>query len=716
MADQYTPEEIAGIFEAYNNAIKSGTPITQEMADAMKDAQKGVKGFAAAQRNLFQALGKSVADVSKAMYRGEQGAKGLADSVETVTTALTTLSFLIGGPLVKAISLVTMGLFKLGKVSAEQSDQLFKTYQDLARTGAGAADGMKGVFDNMQKFGYGLEQLDQMTALIKENSKTLSTFGGTVLGGTKIFADSMAGIQRSDIGRQLQRMGYTVDDINKYGAGYVKLQQMLGQTQTSIQRGLTEGTIKYTMELDKLARITGDTREAQEAKIAEAMAEDTFAATMDELREQAAAGDASAEARLKKLTILNQTLTGEARQEFIKAIGGDVAAAQKLMMTAPQAYQMMLDSSSSAGDVMRTLVAEEKNTRRAFRGLYQLGAAGDTFFRYSEQQERAAKFGEKNLDQQLEQAAVEQTVTDQTTKNAADLRISQQQARDALQSFVNIGVAPATAALKGLSGAAAGVAKMAPGTVATGQAIGGGTANVGAAMDKSKEKLEPIKPSGPASQSQKEFLDSMYKTLLDEAKKQGVKNPEVIARLGTAQSALETGYGRSTAGGNNYFGIKARPGEGGPGMATKEFIDGKWVTINDRFRKYGSMQESASDYIKFLKENKRYQGVLGAGSLEEAIAAQARTGYATDPRYGEKLTSIAGKMVGPASGYDNKMASVKPTATLPERTEPATTTTTTASTDSDKLLSSLTSALQAIDRKMSDVADNTKKTAQHAAV
>ena len=68
MADQYTPEEITGIFEAYNNAIKSGTPVTQEMSDALKDAAKGVKGYAAAQRNLFATLGKSVADVTRAMF------------------------------------------------------------------------------------------------------------------------------------------------------------------------------------------------------------------------------------------------------------------------------------------------------------------------------------------------------------------------------------------------------------------------------------------------------------------------------------------------------------------------------------------------------------------------------------------------------------------------------------------------------------------------
>lgn len=717
---QMTPEEIQAIFEAYNDAIKTGAPVTQELSNAMKDAQKGIKGYAAAQANAVKALGTAVSDTVKQLYRGEQGAKGMADSVETVTTALTTLSFLVGGPLVKAISLITMGLFKFGKVAAEQSDQLFKTYQDLAKIGAGGAEGMKGVFENMQRFGYGLEELDKMTSLIKENSQALSTFGGTVLSGAKDFSEGMSAIQRGDIGRQLQRMGYTVDDINKYGAGYIKQQQMLGQSQAAIQKSLTQGTIAYTMELDKLARITGDTREAQEAKIAEAMAEDTFAATMDELNEQAQAGNAAAKAQYDKLNTLAQTLTGEAKTEFIKAIGGDVAAAQKLMMTAPNAYRQMLDAQYSASDVMGTLTKESKETATAMRGLYKLGAAGDTFLRYNEIQTRTAKFGAKNLDQQMDIATAEQDVTDQAAKDAADMRISQQQARDSLQSFVNLGVKPATWFLEKMAKIPAAGTRLLPGTPGgpEGQRMGGGgPASVNSALEGLNKNLQqqPSGPAKPATGTQKEFLDSMYKNLLDEAKKQGVKNPEVIAKLGTAQSALETGYGKHTAGGNNYFGIKARPGEGGSGVATQEFINGKMVTVNDKFRKYGSMQESAADYVKFLQENKRYKGVLGAGTLEEAIAAQSKTGYATDPMYGSKLSGIAGKIGGPTDTYQSKK--IDPVAAMSKESAEtaAANRATTTTEDQMSIWSKISDSLDQLNRHSRDQVDVSKKIYQASA-
>jgi flagellum-specific peptidoglycan hydrolase FlgJ len=155
-------------------------------------------------------------------------------------------------------------------------------------------------------------------------------------------------------------------------------------------------------------------------------------------------------------------------------------------------------------------------------------------------------------------------------------------------------------------------------------------------------KPEPIK-AAKLSEKQQAFYDKLYATLLDQAKKQNVANPEAIARLGTAQSALETGYGKSLAGGGNYFGIKAKPGEiGGGEVATKEWDEKqqKYVTIQARFRKYASMEQSAADYIKFLQENSRYKGVLAAKTAEEAIAEQGKTGYASDPKYFAKIASI----------------------------------------------------------------------------
>jgi flagellum-specific peptidoglycan hydrolase FlgJ len=182
-------------------------------------------------------------------------------------------------------------------------------------------------------------------------------------------------------------------------------------------------------------------------------------------------------------------------------------------------------------------------------------------------------------------------------------------------------------------------------------------------------KPEPS-PEAKQSSKQQEFYDKLYATLLDQAKKQNVANPEAIARLGAAQSAVETGYGKSLAGGNNYFGIKAKPGDIGAGqVATQEWDDKqkKFITIQSRFRKYASMEQSAADYIKFLKENKRYKNVLAAKTVDEAIAEQGKTGYATDPKYFAKIAAVNSSLSAPkptnatpALKAETKVAGAKP--------------------------------------------------------
>jgi len=64
------------------------------------------------------------------------------------------------------------------------------------------------------------------------------------------------------------------------------------------------------------------------------------------------------------------------------------------------------------------------------------------------------------------------------------------------------------------------------------------------------------------------------------AKAAGSRWPECVA----AQWALESGYGQHLPadGKHNYFGLKGT----GTSVDTQEFINGKMVTINDKFRKY----------------------------------------------------------------------------------------------------------------------------------
>lgn len=124
----------------------------------------------------------------------------------------------------------------------------------------------------------------------------------------------------------------------------------------------------------------------------------------------------------------------------------------------------------------------------------------------------------------------------------------------------------------------------------------------------------------------------------------------VSPRALMAQAALETGWGRSiprNADGSssyNLFGIKAMGRWQGPSTTqmTTEFVNGQPQRQQDSFRAYGSIEDSFADHSRLLQRSGRYAAARGTGDDVAAYAsALQRGGYATDPEYANKLTSVA---------------------------------------------------------------------------
>ena len=116
-----------------------------------------------------------------------------------------------------------------------------------------------------------------------------------------------------------------------------------------------------------------------------------------------------------------------------------------------------------------------------------------------------------------------------------------------------------------------------------------------------------------------------------------------------AQAVLETGWGqrmpRAADGSpsHNLFGIKAGDDWSGARATadSMEVINGVATPRRTAFRAYASVEASVDDFANLLKNSARYKEVLAAGGNAGAyIAAMGRSGYATDPDYGNKLSQI----------------------------------------------------------------------------
>jgi flagellar protein FlgJ len=130
---------------------------------------------------------------------------------------------------------------------------------------------------------------------------------------------------------------------------------------------------------------------------------------------------------------------------------------------------------------------------------------------------------------------------------------------------------------------------------------------------------------------------------------QAAKELGVEPKLLLAQAALETNWGRSLIKNRdgessfNLFNIKAGKawqGEQVP-VKTLEFERGVGRKMQARFRSYESFEESFQDYVRLIKSNPRYGDALKqAGSPEHYLRGLQQAGYATDPKYAEKVIQI----------------------------------------------------------------------------
>ncbi|MEX2482287.1 MAG: flagellar assembly peptidoglycan hydrolase FlgJ [Gammaproteobacteria bacterium] len=152
----------------------------------------------------------------------------------------------------------------------------------------------------------------------------------------------------------------------------------------------------------------------------------------------------------------------------------------------------------------------------------------------------------------------------------------------------------------------------------------------------------------PLTGDQGEHRETFIATLTPHAE-QAARALGVAPRAILAQAALETGWGRhvmSHADGrssHNYFGIKAGSEWHGEvvEVPTTEYVNGRAVTIDAAFRSYPDAAAAFRDYTSLLSRSPRYREAIGQGSDGAGFArGLAAAGYATDPRYAEKIIAI----------------------------------------------------------------------------
>ncbi|MCZ8371104.1 glucosaminidase domain-containing protein [Phocaeicola sp. KGMB11183] len=140
-------------------------------------------------------------------------------------------------------------------------------------------------------------------------------------------------------------------------------------------------------------------------------------------------------------------------------------------------------------------------------------------------------------------------------------------------------------------------------------------------------------PAQRRNQAYEDYIKKYRKIAVEE-----MERYHIPASITLAQGLLESGAGRSTLArkSNNHFGIKC--GSRWEGRTVRHDDDAR----NECFRAYKHPRDSYEDHSKFLRTGARYAFLFRLKITDYKGWARGlkKAGYATDPRYADRLIDI----------------------------------------------------------------------------
>jgi hypothetical protein len=457
--DQKEIEQFSEQVKALQEAL-AGLTNSAEKADASISGELSKKFPNAAKPSIeaLKGLGNAVTDVTAALYRGERGMKVMANGIDTLVDGLQAAAaiFTMFTPMGKALSLgskllingvaaAAKGVSSLNKLNAEQSDRLYKVYQDLSNVGAAGAGGLEKLFDSMQQAGFTAAELDQFANALKRNAQDLAVFGASTAQGAENLAKMSGGILKGDLGLALTNLGYNAESLANSTATYLALQNRLGNIQTKTAYQLQREAGAYAVELDKLTRLTGLSREEQEKRQRSLMSDERYASFMATTARTEGYDTAALD---NFFSLIQDESTRKGLQHMLASRGGATSEeSRRIMQTDPMAYQRMMQvarGGSAVGAAQGFYGAAQKYMTGIGGQVGQFTGQGPGIsvaanLEYAERIKQmgaaAAKTGQ-TLDESLKSEQAKIAADQGELKRQNELRLQQMGAAQALDSTV----------------------------------------------------------------------------------------------------------------------------------------------------------------------------------------------------------------------------------------------------------------------------------------
>jgi hypothetical protein len=350
MAGNMDPNDIQGVAEAMEELRKNGTLSAEALAKLGGNSTTAYKALEGYTKGLLGAT-SAVGGMAKAVAQGEGQFSSLGASITGLTSVVGKLASaipLVGG----AAKALAEGVGEAAKFVLDQLDIMARNYQTLGDASAGAADGVDGLlrqFNQMGNF-----SLPAFSKAVRANTLGLAAFQGTAAQGAEELSKVAGVLTTGNTAQRFLKLGMSLDAVGDATTEYLSTSARYGILQGATTEELTKKTQNYIEEVDKIARLTGQTREAQQKEAQKSLV------------------DARFRAKIAEMQATGQGAQAEELRKYVEGLGGAAGDAARALVTGIPLTKEAAKANLFANDAIR------QNTMAVQQGKKATEAISDT--------------------------------------------------------------------------------------------------------------------------------------------------------------------------------------------------------------------------------------------------------------------------------------------------------------------------------------------------
>lgn len=164
--------------------------------------------------------------------------------------------------------------------AAESAEKLYGEFTALSTIGVTFSSSMTSMVNAASGAGLTIEQFN---SVLKNSGHMLASLGGTTEEGAKRFAQLSKSMRTSGLASELYKMGYTTEQVNSGMSSYIGSISSADKLSAMSTDQLVKGSSRYLKEINMLATITGESREAKQKEMDQIATNVQFQAAINDL-------------------------------------------------------------------------------------------------------------------------------------------------------------------------------------------------------------------------------------------------------------------------------------------------------------------------------------------------------------------------------------------------------------------------------------------------